>query len=360
MAAASITAPLAAALLSALVAAQPPVPDPVVPEILTPEGLTPDAPAAPPAPAAVLGDLPDRVTSLAFSPDGATLAVGTFDAVLLYDAAASDGLADAVPAATLRTRGGFVRSLAFLADGRLAAGEYGGVSLWDVSARRRTGRLTGTRGYVTSLAVAPDGTLAAAGEDRTVRLFDPADPRADPRLLDAFELPVNAVAFSPAGTLLATAAGDETRATRPGPVALWDAATLEKVADLTAHDKAAVSAAFSPDGNWLVSGGLDEAADVTDVAARTTLHFFGGHGRPVNAVRFLDADTVVTAAGGRAKGGNDVRVWDRATGKEFAVLDQAAAPVRCLAVSPDRAKLAAGGDDRTVRVWETAALRGDP
>src|SRR5207302_748865 len=69
---------------------------------------------------------------------------------------------------------------------------------------------------------------------------------------------VDAVAFSPDGTRLATGSSD-------GSARVFDAATGAKVCRLD-HDGAVAAVAFSPDGTRLATGSRDNSARVFDAA----------------------------------------------------------------------------------------------
>ncbi|MGE7433164.1 nSTAND1 domain-containing NTPase [Kitasatospora sp. NPDC001175] len=205
------------------------------------------------------------VGSLAFSPDGHTLALGTAGAgggtVWLSD------ITDPrkpVPLTTLMGFVGGVSSVAFSPDGRTlaAGGSDGTVRLWKVTAPRAASPLgeplRGFAGGVSSVAFSPDGrTLAAGGGDGTIRLWSVADPQAASPL---GSLPTGAsggvasVVFSPDGRTLAAGGGD-------GTVRLWDATDPRAPSPLgdplKGSSGAVGSVAFSPDGRTLAAGGSD-------------------------------------------------------------------------------------------------------
>ena len=87
--------------------------------------------------------------------------------------------------------------------------------------------------------------------------------------------------------------------------------------------------------------------------------FFDGHSRPTNAVVFgLGGRTLASAAGGRQEGDNEVKIWERETGKELATFAIHKAKVDALALSPDASLLASGGYDKIVAVWDVKSLLG--
>ncbi|MEZ6056582.1 MAG: Gfo/Idh/MocA family oxidoreductase [Planctomycetaceae bacterium] len=300
---------------------------------------------------AKIGSFPNWVTAVAFSPDGKTLAAGSYEIVRLWDVEKKTVIKD------LKLKGGFARSLLFTRDGStLLVGGYQTIEVWDTKTQERTGELKGQRGYITDLALSTEGKLASSAEDMTVRYWNLAD-LTETGSIKGFLYSVNGLAWSPDGTQIVTAEGDETRLTKPGYVKLWNVSSGELVKEFPEHKLSASDVAFTPSGDLILSTSLDEHVNVYDPAAGTALGFFGGHARPTNCVSILPGGKLaISGSGGRAKGGNEVKVWNIEDGEEFGTIDAHQGKVTCVAVAPDGKTVATGSYDKSVGVWDISPM----
>ena len=374
---------------------KPPAP---VREVVNGEPVTAPAPEpGPPAPQrGSLGIPRNRIahrtaaTTVAWSPDGKTLATGSAGGeVTLWDARTGKLKASV---GELERR---MSSVAFCPDGKqlAAADERGEIRLWDVATLKEklTLNLEAGRGWVpvNAIALSPDGkTLVSAGGDKTIRLWDPETGK-EKKILKGHSESVSAVAFSPDGRFLASAAAEWA-----GKIKLWDATSGNELATIDPNSKvlslawspngkvlacatdewmvrawdmptgkerfalkkdemlgSASVVAFSPDSKTLASG-HGEAIRLWDVANGTTRATLRGPNGGVMALSFSRDGTLASA-----QDDGTVKLWDMSAGQEQGTFTGHRGGVDSVAFSPDGKTLATGGGDSTVKLWDVSTRK---
>jgi Tol biopolymer transport system component len=303
-----------------------------------------------------------EVRTVCFSPDGRLLAYGDKSGKLnLCDWPSHPGggrFSDVH--SSISAHAGGVESVAFAPDGKtlVSAGWDHHVKLWDLQLRRGSEPVWDFAGFsdgVRSVAFSPDGTLVAAGGfDRVLIVLD---ARTGMRVWTSptLEQPVNGVAFSPHGRMLAMALGDYSKGTpgdlvgQPGEVQLWSWPGREKLAGFGGWTRECKSVAFSPDGRLLAATSGD---------GTTRLYRCDPRSADVEAI--LQSGPFTAGVAFRPDGrqlatsnwAGEVRLWSL---KGPAILHWFQAHeqnIPCIAFSPDGQYLATASADHSVKVWD--------
>lgn len=279
---------------------------------------------------------PDSVPSVAFSPDGKTIASGSWDnSVKLWRA--SDGTL----LHTLEGHSDNVECVTFSPDGQtVASGSWDGtVRLWKVDDGSSIGTFEWHTDTVYDVAFSPDGKmLASCSEDKTVRMWYLSGGMSL-HTLEGHKNTVFAVAFSPDGKMLASGSADQT-------INLWNVSDAAFVRSLNNKTDKVYTLAFSPDGQTIAAGsGMD--VQLWRVSDSTLQHTLEGHDIWVGNLDFSpDGKLLVT-------GGGDwtARLWKLSDGSLLNTIEGFDESVLSVNFAPDGRRFVAGSKDKTIRVW---------
>jgi WD40 repeat protein len=327
--------------------------------------------------------------SLAWSPDGAYLAAGGLDRLILWDTGtwtslpvegeASHALAwspdgqklawgnQAGKVGQLRLQDGdwvaqnlgwhrgIVSSLAWISDSDvLLSGSFGmagnpdaTIKTWDVNEAKE---ITSTRLVdhvpLWTMDWSPDGnTLAAVEKTGTVWLWD-VDARAEIGQWPDTAGRVTSFAWSPDGRLAATGNNE-------GRLQLWNASSRDMTADLDAGTDPIVNLGWSPNGQALATWSADGQLRLWDTATgsqRTRM----AAGTPVgwNSLAWSpDGNSLALGTGA------NILILDGQTGESIGTLAGESEEVTSVAWSPDSAHIVSGGTDGAIRVWNASNQR---
>ncbi|MBA61023.1 MAG: hypothetical protein CMJ76_01540 [Planctomycetaceae bacterium] len=203
------------------------------------------------------------------------------------------------------------------------------------------------RDPINSVAVSPDGELLAIAQYGRVEIKTLSEGKQI-ALLDGLTGVVNGVAFSKDGSLLVAGAGETGLF---GEISLFKTVDWSLIRRSRGHRDSVYAAKISSDNSVLASVGYDKRLIIWKIEDGAKLQEIEGHNGAVYDVAFHpNGKMVATASGDRT-----VKLWDLETGKRLETLKEPQKELYCIAIAPDGKTLAAAGVDNRIRTWSLSS-----
>ena len=329
-------------------------------------------------------ELGNSLFSLAFSPDGDTLAATTYETIKLMNLSTGK-------TATLSTKNLNARLAVFSPDNNrlfVYCFKDRKIRAWDVKTHKCVLEFDrfeeGIVGILCMSGISPDGkTLSTADENSAIRMWDTSTGKQT-RILCAHRQEVLGVKVSPSGKLFATC-GYDTRvivhsaergdvvavhrqdgsfyraidfhpkmnrlAIMPmnGPIWLWDWEHSIGLRLLPGqHTEPVACLTYSPDGKFLASGGRGQTVHLTNAEDKKSYAVLKGHTAIVTSVAFHPDGKVLASGSGNPD--RTIKLWDVKRKKLLATLNNKVG-CECVAFRPDGKLIATAGYDGSIRLW---------
>ena len=294
---------------------------------------------------AIFGRHTDYVPSITFSPDGQTLASGSWDQTIRLWNPHTGQLKT-----TLIGHTSNIHDVAFSPDGQtlVSVGRDITIRLWDPHTGELKTTPTENKDWITSIAFSPDGNMLATGGAGGKILLRNTDTGELKETLTQHATVINHVveslAFSPDGNTLASGNRDKI-------IRLWNPNNGKLKSTLTEHTDVVMSMAFSPDGKTLASGSRDRTIRLWNPENGKLKTTLTGYTDWINPVAF-SPDGQYLACGRY----NTIRLWNTQTGEYKNISERHTGHILSLAFSPDGTTLASGSEDKTVLLWNVQTL----
>jgi WD40 repeat protein len=305
-----------------------------------------------------------RWWSFAQSPDGKILAVSAGNHEQTGEILMLDMPGGGVRGTIKHTTG--IRSAAFSPDGKtLAAGSFdNSLRLYDVATLRLKALGLAHTGAINSVAYSADGKLLVTGAlDNSVMLWTVPDAPAPPD--DKAKVPefkafaqlqghsnwVLSIAISRDGKTIVSGSRDNS-------ARIWDVPTTSNATtpvvvnkprlELKGHANAVECVAISPDGQTIATGSWDGSVRTWGMKDGTALQTFPGHPTGITSVAFhKDGKELATACGAGEQPGGEVRRYELVTGKQIGTHKHQQS-ARCVGYSPEGENLISLGEERAL------------
>jgi len=288
----------------------------------------------------------NSVTSLAFSPDGATLASGCLDQTICLWRTSGWGLNG-----TMTNTGPGITALAFAPNGQtlFSGDQSGNITAWAASAGWSSAQSwSGHTNTVWSLACIANTTLlVSGGDDSQVKIWQSTDGALATNLTSHSAM-ITRACFAPDGSMVATAGND-------GSLRLWAAQSGAPAYILIGHTNQVSALAFSPDATFLVSGGgcLDNDLCVWSCSSGAWLQTIPGlFTNGVTALAVSPDTSLIASAGDRTD--QVIKLWNRTNGGLLYTVAGHSSGTAALAFSPNGQYLASGGmfTSGAIKLWD--------
>ena len=284
----------------------------------------------------------DIIFSLAFSPDGQTLAScsGYWDKTIkLWNVHTGKEIR------TLQGHTDGVRCVAFSPNGQILASGSSTtdktIKLWNINTGLELHTLKGHSDVIYSIAFSPDGEILASGsQDKSIKLWNVSTGK-ELVTLNGHSDWVRSVAISPDGQILASGGSDDT-------IKLWRLKTRHEFQNFKANTSGVSSVRFSPNGELIASSGGDATIKLWNVTTKKEIRTLKGHVLEVYSIAFSpDGQTIASASLG-----GSIKLWNVQTGNELLTLKGHKGAVNSVRFSPDAKMIASCSNDENIRIWQ--------